>query len=143
MREEEEEETEREKKKYDRETERDQWGREIPLSTPLAENNITSFLQREEEHLLALRCSLAFSSHGQGASKWTGKSQCESPSGMTYSATLWRKVGLDTIIYFPEMKNYNIFTESKRKRKTFKCIEMNINLIRFQNCYTGKVYMLS
>lgn len=46
--------------------------------------NITSLLQREEGNLLSLWCLLAFPSHSQRASKWTGKS----PSSKTKSTTL-------------------------------------------------------
>lgn len=62
------------------EEKKDNRGKEIPLSTLMAENNITSFLQREEKLLLVLWCSLAFSYHRKQASKWTGKSQYETPS---------------------------------------------------------------
>lgn len=57
------------------EEKKDNRGKEIPLSTLMAENNITSFLQREEKLLLVLWCSLAFSYHRKQASKCTGKSQ--------------------------------------------------------------------
>lgn len=68
------------------EEKKDNRGKEIPLSTLMAENNITSFLQREEKLLLVLWCSLAFSYHRKQA-------QYETPS-KTHSKTQTERLDL-------------------------------------------------
>lgn len=72
--------------KCDREKERDQRGRENPLSTRLAENNITSFLQREEQQMRA-PCSLwAFTANRKRALACSGKSRLISSTCSTFTS---------------------------------------------------------